>query len=125
MWEKWEKFEIYVIKVREVWEKGINLRKRYIKKEKVSKVWKSEKSAKSEICEKKFENCENCRKSKMCEKGKEVWELQEKVKYMTKSGWPLQTVKKWDVWEIVREVSDKVRSVRIIEMSGKIWEKHE
>ena len=61
----------------------------------------------------------------MCEKGKEVWELQEKVKYMTKSGWPLQTVKKWDVWEIVREVSDKVRSLRIIEMSGKIWEKHE
>ena len=99
-------------------EKGINLRKRCIKKEKVSKVWKSEKSAKSEICEKKFENCENCRKSKMCEKGKEVWELQEKVKYMTKSGWPLQTVKKMIC---VRNCERSVRQSEKCENNWDVW----
>ena len=52
-----------------------------------------------------------------------VLELQQKFICVRKSEIFVQNVKKWYVWENVRVVLEKVRSIKIIEMCKKKWER--
>ena len=109
--------------MREVGEKVKNLRKGDIYEKKCEEYEKFEKSAKIEIFEKSERIMRYVDKVIYAKKLQEVLELQQKFICVRKSEIFVQNVKKWYVWENVRVVLEKVRSIKIIEMCKKKWEK--